>query len=122
MAFTLLAMIALVGANCVQNSLGATFGWSNSNTTIMAYPGSEFVVAKTLVEWKKLESNKIKFSQGFSQKEVSTSCFVFNSLPARDNFCCLLIAFANSLNPDHNVGPDLDPNSLMVLKKYASIN
>ena len=46
-----------------------------------AYPGSEFVVANTLVKWKKLEPNEINLSQGFRQK-VSTSCFIFNSLPA----------------------------------------
>ena len=80
-----------------------------------AYPGSEFVVANTLAKWKKLEPSDINFSQGFSQKIVSTSCFVFNFLPARGNFCSLLIAFANSLDPDQvrqNVGPDLDPNCL----------
>ena len=65
-----------------------------------AFPGSEFVVANTLAKWKKFEPNEINFSQGFSQKVVSTSCFVFNSLPARGNFCCLLITFANSLDPD----------------------
>ena len=26
--------------------------------------------------------------------------------------CHLLITFTNSLNPDQNVGPDLDPNGL----------
>ena len=42
---------------------------------------------------KKLEPNEINFSQGFRQKVVSTSCFVFISLPARgdllltDNLC-----------------------------------
>ena len=77
------------------------------------YPCSELFVANTLAKWKKLEPNEINFSQGFSQKVVSTSYFVFNSLPARGNFCCLLIAFANSLDPDQvrqNVRPDLDPN------------
>ena len=29
-----------------------------------------------------------------------TSSFVFNSLPPRVDFCCLLITFANSLDPD----------------------
>ena len=77
-----------------------------------AYPGSESVVANTLAKWTKLEPNEINFSQGFGQKVVSTSCFVFNSLPARGDFCCLLISFANSLDPDHFVGPDLDPNYL----------
>ena len=51
----------------------------------------------------------------FSQKVVSTSSFVFNSLPPRVDFCCLLITFANSLDPEQasqNVGPDLDPNCL----------
>ena len=34
---------------------------------------------------------------------------------ASDDFCRLLITFANSLDPDQdlqNVGPDLDPNRL----------
>ena len=75
--------------------------------------GWPFVVADTLANWKKLEPNKINSSQGFSQKVASTSWFVFNSLPVRGNFCCLLITFANGLGPDQarqNVGPDLDPN------------
>ena len=57
-----------------------------------AYPGSEFVVANNLAKRKKLEPNEINVSQGFNQKLVSTSSFVFNSLPARGNFCCLLTA------------------------------
>ena len=80
-----------------------------------AYPGSEFVVANTLAKWKKLEPNEINFSQDFSQKVVSTSCFVFNSLLTRGDFCWLMIKFANSLDPDQarqNVEPDLDPNCL----------
>ena len=38
---------------------------------------------------------------------------ISNSFFARGNFCCLLITFANSLDPDHdrqNAGPDLGPN------------
>ena len=80
-----------------------------------AYPGSEFVVANTLPKWKKLEPNEITLSQGFSQKVVSTHCFVFNSLPARGNFFVCWISFANSLDPDQarkNLGLDLDPNCL----------
>ena len=80
-----------------------------------AYPGLEFALANTSAKLKKLEPNEIDFSQGLSQTVVSTSCFVFNSLPARHDFCCLLIIFANSLDPDQarqNVGPDLDPNCL----------
>ena len=64
---------------------------------------------------EKLELKEINFSQGFSQKVVSTRCFVFNSLLTRGDFCCLVITFANSLDPDqgaHFVGPDLDPNGL----------
>ena len=82
-----------------------------------AYPCSKFVVANTLAKWKKLEPNEINFSQGFSQKVVSTGCFVL-TLPARGDICCLLITFANSLDPDQaqqNVGPDLDPNCLTPL-------
>ena len=78
-------------------------------------PGSEFVVANTLAKWKKLEPNEINFSQGFSQRVVSTSCFVFSSLPARGGFCFLLITFANSLDPDQarqNVRPSRGPNCL----------
>ena len=82
---------------------------------IRANPGSEVVAAKTLAKWKTLKPNEIKLSQGFSQKVVSTSCFVFNSLLARDDLCCLLITFANSLDTDqarHHVGPDQDLNCL----------
>ena len=84
-----------------------------------AYPVSEFVVANTLATWKKLEPSDINFGKSFSQKVVLTSCFVFNSLPARvlasRDFCCLLFAFANSLDPDQarqNVRSDMDPNCL----------
>ena len=38
-----------------------------------------------------------------------------NSFLASSEFCCLLIAFTNSLDPNQdrqNVGPDLDPNYL----------
>ena len=71
-----------------------------------------------------MESNEINFSQGFSQKVVSTSSFVFNSLPAKGDFCWLLISFAKSLDPDQarqNVGPDLDPNCLTLGLKKSSI-
>ena len=39
---------------------------------LRAYPGSKFVVANTLAEWKKLELpvNEINFSQDFGQKVV----------------------------------------------------
>ena len=86
--------------------------FGNWGTLYRAYPGSEFVVANTVAKWKKLELNEIEFSQGFSEKVVSRSCSLFNSLPASSDFCHLLITFANSLDPDHNVGSDLDPNCL----------
>ena len=41
---------------------------------VRAYPDSKFVVANTLAKWKKMEPNDINFSQGFSQKVVSTKC------------------------------------------------
>ena len=58
------------------------------------YSDSEFVIANTLA--KKLEPNEINFSQ----RVVSTICFVFHSLCARGDFCCVLIIFANILDPD----------------------
>ena len=102
-----------------------------------ANPDSEFVVSNTLAKWKQLEPNEINFSQGFRQKIVSTSCFIFIPLLAMGDFCCLLITIANRLDPDetqHNVGPDQDlncwhPSVLMVLNnssiqrvKYGTIN
>ena len=72
-------------------------------------------MANSLAKLKKLEPNKIDFSQGFSQKVVSRPCSVFNSFPASGDLIHLLITFANSLDPDkarQNVGPDLDPNCL----------
>ena len=44
----------------------------------------------------------IHIKQGLSQKVVSRSFSVFNSLPASHDFCHLLIAFANSLDPDQD--------------------
>ena len=73
-----------------------------------------------------MKPNEINVNQGFSQKVVSTSCFVSNSLPTSGDFCCLLITFANNLDPDQarqNVGPGLDPklfDTQMVLKKIAN--
>ena len=40
---------------------------------------------------------------------------LLDSFPASGDFCCVLITYANSLDPNqarHIVGPDLDPNSL----------
>ena len=44
----------------------------------------------------------------------------FSSFLARGDFCRLLMTIANSLNPDQdqqNVGPDLGPNRLTLLRK-----
>ena len=67
--------------------------------------GSEFVVANTS-KWENFEPNEINFSHSFSQKEVSPSCLVFNSLPARG-----YLLSANNLCKKF-VRPDLDPNCL----------
>ena len=58
---------------------------------------------------------KLTLAKVLASKVVSTSCFVFNPLPARGTFGCLLITFASSLDPDQarqNFGPDLDPSCL----------
>ena len=51
---------------------------------------------------------------------------MFNSLQARGHFCCLLITFANSLDPDqarqNNVGPDLDLNCFILENPKADDN
>ena len=50
----------------------------------------KFVVANTLAKWKKFEPNEINSSQGFSQKVVSISCFVFparGDLLSANNLC-----------------------------------
>ena len=50
-----------------------------------AYPSSEFVVANTLAKWKKLESNEIDFSQGFSLN--LTLCLLAATLSSANNLC-----------------------------------
>ena len=67
-----------------------------------------------------MEPNVINFSQGFSQKVASTSCYY---VYARGNFCCLLITIANSLAPDqagHFVGPKLFDTRMVLEKNPAS--
>ena len=58
---------------------------------VSANAGSEFVVAITLAKWEKLYLNEINFSQGFSQKVVSTSFFLYFTLYplllSADNLC-----------------------------------
>ena len=61
----------------------------------------------------KLTSAKILARKYF----VSRSCSVFNSLPASGDLCHLLITFTNSLDPDQNVGPDLDPKLFDSIEK-----
>ena len=84
----------------VDGHLKACMTYIMKYWTRRAYSGFEIVVANSLTKWKKVEPKEINFSQGFSHKVASTSCFEFNSLPARGDFCCLLITFANSLDPD----------------------
>ena len=47
---------------------------------------------------------------------VQSASFIFNFyLSAGEDFCCLLITFANSFDPDqarHFVDPDLDSNCM----------
>ena len=48
----------------------------------------------------------------------SNTCLCINSLPASGKFHCLLMIFANSLDPDQDgqkIGPDLDPNHLTLI-------
>ena len=55
--------------------------------------------------------NKIRSSQFEAHIYIDP----LNPFLASSGFCCLLITFANSLNPDQdqqNVGPDLDPKCL----------
>ena len=53
----------------------------------------------------------------YSEHEIAclVAVIIFNSFPAGNNFCHLLITFANSFNPhqvSQNVLPDLNPNCL----------
>ena len=50
---------------------------------------------------------KLNLDKVLARKKYQQVCFVFNSLLSRGDFCCLLITFANSLDPDQarqNVG------------------
>ena len=63
-----------------------------------------------------IDDTFVTFDLGLKSKllVIMAQCFLSSSLASGD-FCCLLITFANSLDPDQdrqNVGPDLDPNCL----------
>ena len=56
----------------------------------------------------------------FYEKQFIHIVYIFNSFLASCNFCHLL-TFANSLYPEQNrqnVGPDLDPNCLTLMKEF----
>ena len=60
-----------------------------------------------------------------SHRNCQTSLIMLMPLLlACDDFCCLLLTLANSLDPDPNIGPGLDPNGftlcwykMMMIKK-----
>ena len=68
----------------------------------------------------------IKIFESCHKKKLPRCCLInlsvcmpgsLNSLLASGDFCCLLITFENSLDPDkarHFVGPDLDPTCLTI--------
>ena len=73
---------------------------------------SESTLVKMPHYWKSHVAAQLYAIDG---KDVILSSCTFNSFFASNNFCRLLITFANSLDPDqdqHLIGPDLDPNSL----------
>ena len=58
-------------------------------------------------------ANWKKVSQNLSSAAVVIDTLRVNAFLGRSDFCCLLITFANSLDPDldrQNDGPDLDLN------------
>ena len=61
------------------------------STGIEDLPWLRIYCSQHFSQMEKFELNEIDFSQGYSQKVVSTSCFYFDFLPARGDFCCLLI-------------------------------
>ena len=67
------------------------------------------IATKELCDWLKAKLSKGKRPP----PEKIIKVYLFNYFLASSNFYCLLIAFANSLDPDqgrHSVGPDLNPN------------
>ena len=61
--------------------------------------------------------NKLSLNFDVSRILIPEISEYLNALHASGNFWCLLITYANSLDPDQdrqNVGPDLNPNSLTV--------
>ena len=92
-----------------RNAIMMVIRWhTDSGLILLAYwvstallPWLRICCSQHFSQKKKLEPNEINFSQGFSQKVVSTL------FP--------LITFANNLEPDQarqSVGPDLGPNCL----------
>ena len=89
--------------------------WVKIQDESQGLPWLRICCSQHFSQMEKVGAKWIDLSQGFSKKVMSRSCFVFNSLPTRGDFCHLLITFANSLDPDQarqNVGPDLYPYCL----------
>ena len=98
---------AMINNEKLRNCVSGLLTVSDNNTIIRAYPGSDFVVANTLAKWEKLELNEIYLSLGFSQKVVSRSCSLFDSLTASGEFCHLLITLQTvrtQIRPDKMSG------------------
>ena len=73
------------------------------------------VLKRTVSLRLRLSTQNICFGGEIRKIIFSLGPLVFNSFLASGDFCCLLITFASSLDPDQDqqiVGPDLDPNFL----------
>ena len=58
---------------------------------------------------------KVKIADSKVKKFQRKNLNMLSSFFARSDFCCMLVTFANNLDPDQdqwNVVPDLDPNGL----------
>ena len=72
----------------------------------MSYLSNPFIITTDVHKHNTSNQNKIKL------KIVFLYLNNVSSFLASGHFCRLLIIFANSLEPDQAIGPDLDPNCL----------
>ena len=82
----------------------------------MSYLSNPFIITTDVHKHNTSNQNKIKL------KIVSLFLNNVSSFPASGHFCRLLIIFANSLEQDQAIGPDLDPKLfdtlVVVLKEF----
>ena len=118
LSILLFVSILYVPVNNFSVMLGWVYmypGWTSTKQRISDCSRTQLSASSEARTSNPLILSQALYTEPLRPSVSSIQRFTSNYFYASGDFCCLLITFANSLDPDQdqqNVGPDLDPNCL----------